>query len=163
MEGQGLMRRLPLLLLLLLLLHLVSLTMSVASKKKAETGPEQPDPNQPAIALRKFDVHIRNGLRMYLLDSHCCSKDDDLGVHVVYPDDEQSWSFRGNWLGSTNFHCKLEWAYGFVEFDAFADDLNFVTTFCGDSSCVWTAKQDGVYLADQNGQLVFKDHWEMLP
>lgn len=153
------------LLLALFLLIITSFDVSMALKdhrKKKETGPEQPKPHEPLVAFREFNIEIHNDLQMYILDSHCYSKDDDLKLHVLFPNDKQSWSFRGNWLGTTNFHCKLEWENGYLEFDAFSNDVEFLTKFCGESSCVWSARQDGVYLTNQDGQSVLYDRWEML-
>lgn len=159
MPSQGLM-------LSVTLLFVASLDVSIAlktSKKKQETNSESPKlQGEPLVAFRKFNVQIHNELHMYLLDSHCYSKDDDLGVHVLYPNDRQSWSFKGNWLGTTMFHCKLEWENGSLEFDAFSSNVEFLTNFCGNASCCWSVRQDGIYLTNRNGQVVFKQHWEML-
>ncbi|KAL4017185.1 hypothetical protein IC575_024861 [Cucumis melo] len=152
--------------LLLILFIVISFDISMASNngkiKSQETGPELPEPHEPLVTFHKFNIRIYNELQMYLLDSHCYSKDDDLGTKVLYPNDEQSWSFRGNWLGTTNFHCKLEWENGYLEFDAFSNDVKFLTNFCAKSSCCWSARQDGVYLTNQNGQVVFNQNWEMI-
>lgn len=99
---------------------------------------------------------------MYILDCHCWSKDDDLGLNILLPDDRQSWSFRRNFMGTTLFHCRLEWERGFREFDAFFVDEDFFNQFCPNFLCVWLAKPDGLYMLNGAGQLVLHHRWKML-
>ena len=65
-------------------------------------------------------------------------------------------------MGTTLFHCRLEWERGFREFDAFFVDEDFVNQFCPNFLCVWIAKQDGLYMLNEAGQLVFHHHWKLL-
>lgn len=109
-----------------------------------------------------INVQIHNDLQMYILDSHCFSKDDDLGLHILFPGDKNEWSFKDNFFETTKFHCRLEWENGLLEFDSFRSDIDFLYHFCGNSNCSWSARQDGVYLTDINGEFVFQDYWDML-
>lgn len=151
--------------LLLVLLLLTSFNVSMAKNKKAKSKtekPDLPDPNNPIVSFEKFRVEIHNDLNMYLLDSRCYSKDDNFGLHVLFPDEQQNWSFKGNWDDTTTFHCRLEWEIGYLEFDSFKSDPAFVTDFCCNKTCIWSARQSGVYLNDANNQEIFFDYWEML-
>lgn len=114
------------------------------------------------IYIPKFHLEIRNELKMYIMDCHCWSKDNDLGLQILLPDERQSWPFRRNFMGTTLFHCRLEWERGFREFDAFFVDEDFVNQFCPNFLCVWIAKQDGLYMLNEAGQLVFHHHWKLL-
>ncbi|KAL0540332.1 hypothetical protein IC582_024568 [Cucumis melo] len=151
--------------LLLVILILTPLRTSMAKKKSPKNRVPKPDlplPNNPLVSFEGFRVEIHNELLTYILDSSCYSKDDDLGLHRLYPNEQQNWSFKGNWIATTDFHCKLEWEIAYLEFDSFKSDPDFVTNYCGNRTCIWSARQDGVYLNNAVGQQVFYDYWEML-
>lgn len=159
-----------LLLLLLIASYNVSIVESNAPKKKRASGSDLPEPNQPLVAFRNFRIEIHNELENLILNTHCYSKDNDLGVHELFPEMQQRWSFKGNWLGRTNFHCRLDWRKGFLDFDAFYNFPEFVKNFCVNdpdddsdvSVCVWTARMDGIYLTRYDGELVFALHWNLI-
>ncbi|CAK9323983.1 unnamed protein product [Citrullus colocynthis] len=130
--------------------------------KNKNTKPKLPPPNDPIVSFEKFRVEIHNNLHIYLLDSHCYSKDNDLGLHVLFPNEQQNWSFKGNWVDTTDFHCRLEWEEGCLEFDSFVSDPDFVINNCCNKTCIWSARQDGVYLNDASGKETFFDYWDML-
>lgn len=119
-------------------------------------------PNRSLIVIPKYRVEIRNVMKMYILDTHCWSKDNNLGLNILLPGEKQHWSFRSNFWGTTLFHCRLEWERGFKEFDAFIVDETFVNEFCPNKRCVWLAKQDGLYMVNGAGQHVLKYRWKML-
>ena len=162
----------PMLLLVLVLVLIASSHFSMVATsskyknkvpKPRKTKPKFPEPNNPYSAFQHFSVEIHNDLHMFILDSHCTSKDDDLGLHILFPDEEQNWSFHDNWLDSTDFHCKLEWQYGLLEFEAFySNHGKFLVDHCANSTCIWSARQDGVYLNNKDDELVLYDYWDML-
>ena len=125
-------------------------------------GPNLPKANQPLVSFKPFSIEIHNDMQMFILDTHCFSKNDDLGLHILFPDEVQSWSFHGNWLGTTDFHCRLEWEDGILEFEAFYRNIDLLTNYCSNSICVWSARQDGIYLYNRDNQPVFYDYWDML-
>ncbi|KAK4756548.1 hypothetical protein SAY87_006675 [Trapa incisa] len=43
---------------------------------------------------------------------HCKSKDDDLGNHIVGPNQRYGFEFRDNFLGTTLFFCGVKTEYG---------------------------------------------------
>ncbi|KAL4017200.1 hypothetical protein IC575_024876 [Cucumis melo] len=143
------------LVLLVLLSLIVLFDMSMA---KFLFAPQKPS----IIQLRHYQVKIHNDLEMYLLDSHCFLKDNDLGLHILFPGEQQDWSFEDNIFETTKFRCRLEWENGLLEFDSFKSDLDFLNNFCGNLTCSWSAKQDGVYLTNAKGEYVFQDYWDML-
>lgn len=151
--------------LLLIALFDTSMAKGKFSKNRnQDVIPKRPysPPRTPLIQFRKYQIEIHNDLRMFILDSRCYSKDDDLGLHILFPDDQQNWTFRANFMETTKFICRLEWQYGELIFDSFVSDYNFLNRHCGNSVCGWSARQDGVYLTNEVGQYVFYDYWDML-
>ena len=159
----------PMLLLVLVLIASSHFSMVTTSRNKnkvpkpKKTKPKFLKPNNPNPAFERFTVEIHNDLRMFILDAHCSSKDDDLGLHILFPDEEQRWSFHDNWLGTTDFHCRLEWQYGLLDFDAFHSNTdNLLIDYCANATWIWSARQDGIYLNNQDDDLVLYEYWDML-
>lgn len=104
---------------------------------------------QPPITqslFNKFHVHVGNGLSNATFNAHCYSKDDDLGTHVLPGQAEFSWKFRINLKANTKFFCKTWWAKGRLDFVSFHVEEKFLMDDCGATTCVWTARDDGMYL-----------------
>ncbi|CAK9323985.1 unnamed protein product [Citrullus colocynthis] len=119
-------------------------------------------PNRSFIDLKKFHVEIRNMMEMYILDSHCRSKDNDLGLHILLPGERQRWSFRTNIWETTLFHCTLKWERGSREFKAFYFDDAFFSVFCPDRECVWLAEQGGLSMVNRVGEHILRYRWNSL-
>lgn len=78
-------------------------------------------------------VCIINDLRADLnLTTHCKSKDDDIGVHVLLFGENFTITFRPNVLGTTLFHCSMEWYLSTVKhFDIYdVGRDNKICKFC---------------------------------
>ncbi|XP_016903452.2 S-protein homolog 1-like [Cucumis melo] len=103
----------------------------------------------PPLPSRYF-VHVVNGLSYQSLDVHCQSKDDDLGYHrLVKQGDEFQWNFEENFWGTTLFWCRLEKPDAYVAFESFWPETKnvWLRHRCGNQgTCIWTAKDDGIYL-----------------
>ncbi|KAL0378828.1 UNVERIFIED_CONTAM: hypothetical protein Sradi_3188300 [Sesamum radiatum] len=58
-----------------------------------------------------FTVHVVNNLsnNMSALLIHCASKDDDLGNHTLYVNDDFHWRSHMNFSVSTMFFCRFQW------------------------------------------------------
>ncbi|EEF32741.1 conserved hypothetical protein [Ricinus communis] len=108
----------------------------------------------------KYHVHVVNGLKKHLLQTHCVSVNDDLGVHDLAPRQEQVWAFRINISFNTRFECTLSWKGGKKRFDAFYpwfDGVNFMREHCVNYNCYWRAQEDGIYLvSSQNRRYTLK-------
>lgn len=112
--------------------------------------------------MPRFTVEIRNGMVGHVLTSHCWSSEDDIGVHALYDNQEHHWSFKKNFWGTTKFRCKLDWAEGTQEFNAFYVDQDFFDNYCPNFRCVWVAKQDAIYGVNRDGKLDFKFYWKLV-
>ncbi|MCD7469537.1 hypothetical protein HAX54_008641, partial [Datura stramonium] len=52
-----------------------------------------------------------------LLEVHCKSLDDDIGVRTLKVGDQFDFSFHENFWDTTHFHCTLTWGSKNSEFD----------------------------------------------
>ncbi|XP_011659759.1 S-protein homolog 74-like [Cucumis sativus] len=98
-----------------------------------------------------YYVHVLNGLNHHSLDVHCQSKDNDLGHHyLVKHGDDFQWNFIENLWRTTLFWCRLEKSDAYVSFESFwPESLKnpWLRHRCGTQlTCLWTAKDDGIYL-----------------
>ncbi|XP_027343144.1 S-protein homolog 2-like [Abrus precatorius] len=94
-------------------------------------------------------VHARKHVRVVnelgngvVLNVHCRSKDDDLGVHDLQNGSYQEWSFQNNISGTTLFWCSLNWNNQQHSIEAYS-------TKNDDEDCEWKCwrviKPDGAY------------------
>lgn len=109
-------------------------------------------PRTPSVPLHpvKYYIHVLNGLSNLDLGVHCQSKDNDLGYqHLINRGDDFQWNFNENIWGTTLFWCKLVKRDAYVSFEIFwPESKNFwLRDRCGsEGNCIWTAKDDGIYL-----------------
>ena len=102
--------------------------------------------------LPRWSVQTVNGLSYLGLDVHCQSGDDDLGYHhLVNHGDDYQWSFQENFWGTTLFWCRLEKVDAYVSFESFWPESlknTWLRDRCGTTelTCIWIAKDDGIYL-----------------
>ncbi|KAK7393330.1 hypothetical protein VNO78_21883 [Psophocarpus tetragonolobus] len=103
----------------------------------------------------KWHVYIVNGLsNNQNLWVHCKSSDNDLGTQILSQGSNFTWSFRIDFGHSTLFWCHLkkENVCESARFDAFwFDDRLFEK--CGWKNCVWTARDDAIYLTTLDGKV----------
>ncbi|KAL6210888.1 hypothetical protein ACLB2K_016118 [Fragaria x ananassa] len=116
----------------------------------------------------KWHVHVVNGLSSgRTLFVHCKSKDDDLGIHNLAIGTETNWSFRENFIGTTLFWCYLRTdREEYASFDVFWEehDHKWLQTRCNWKDCIWTARDDGIYIKNipnNSDELIHKwgSHW----
>ncbi|XP_022155194.1 S-protein homolog 1-like [Momordica charantia] len=102
------------------------------------------------MPLDKWNIHVVNGLsNNATLFVHCKSKDDDLGYHhLIGRGDELQWTFRINFWKTTLYWCFMHKPNADVSFDSFWVEKTHIwlTYRCKDGICIWTAKDDGIYL-----------------
>ncbi|XP_050215930.1 S-protein homolog 3-like [Mercurialis annua] len=85
-------------------------------------------------------VHIRNDIGENIdLMVHCKSKNDDLGDHLLHPQETYEFAFTPNIFGTTLFFCGFTWA-GQPKFFNIYDDRAHSSS-CGD--CYWAVHVDG--------------------
>ncbi|GFS40551.1 hypothetical protein Acr_17g0009890 [Actinidia rufa] len=136
----------------LLILAFFSLTQ--AEKHEIEYGIE--DISGPFV---KYTVHIVNGITPKpgspILQFHCQSNDDDLGVKFPKPGEDFNWSFRENLIGSTLFFCSFSRGQQSASFDVFNHDLD---DQC--KQCYWLVKEDGFYFSDSTKLYQKRYNWK---
>lgn len=111
------------------------------------------------IFTAKHRVHVLSNLPpdSEPLKIHCASGDDDLGIHILYPNQDYTWKFCLNFIPNTLFFCHLWWGSKDRAFEVFREKLNKVPK---DQSW-WIAKSDGIYFSDteQPTELKKKYDW----
>ncbi|EXB97324.1 hypothetical protein L484_024186 [Morus notabilis] len=105
-------------------------------------------------------VSIANSLPDHQnVTSHCASKDDDLGIHVLPTNGTFQWSFRPNFFMTSFLLCSFSWRDaqgGFKIYEAKRD-------FPRCRHCSWVVRQDGVYgYTDTKQDYIFFD-WPKPP
>ncbi|KAL1367784.1 hypothetical protein HN51_021906 [Arachis hypogaea] len=101
----------------------------------------------------KWHVYIINGLNNKNLITHCKSKEDDMGIQNISPGSNINWSFRTDFFHSTLFWCHLSKdnnnnaSSSSASIEVFWYDARLFNK-CDWKKCVWTAKDDGIYLKD---------------
>lgn len=106
------------------------------------------------VVSGKVEASVKNSLGSgNNMTLHCQSKDDDLGLKTVPYDDEFSWEFGVNVVGTTLFYCVLGWeSVGSYQFDAYSFGRDYVRC---QTQCRWLVSVDGIY--SLNGETGF---WE---
>jgi hypothetical protein len=121
-------------------------------------------------------VQVVNGLSSgHTLFLHCKSKDDDLGMHYLQVGSEFSWHFEENLWQSTLFWCNMRTDKAHASFNVFWLKKNeepkygsdFMENTCecfltgGECNCIWTTKDDGIYLRNiLENREIFMHKWE---
>lgn len=108
------------------------------------------------IPFQKTHVVVYNfleGLNNFTI--HCMSKDDDLGSHVIGPEDNYDWGFRSNIWGTTLFFCGLSCPYGSGTFDLYKAERDRERCLV----CVWHVTKDGIYGYDGSHTLDVEYKW----
>lgn len=93
-------------------------------------------------------VKITNRLNHDLLETHCRSKDDDLGYKYLNPNDHIQWDFKLNIFGRTLFYCSFWHGQAFKRIDVYNEKLyDTCVVHRPDKSnvCYWEIREDGFY------------------
>nr|XP_027186908.1 S-protein homolog 5-like [Cicer arietinum] len=91
---------------------------------------------------------LTDGLKLTV---HCKSKDDDLGVHVLSPDENYGFKFRHNWFAETLFHCSFQWNDVIHWFDIYQEVRDY--PLC--KACYWKIMQIGPCMIDPKGDICY--------
>lgn len=97
--------------------------------------------------VKGYRVHVVNSLpdNSNLLNVHCKSKNDDLGVHTFGVGQQYSFHFCESFFKNTLFACHLQWGTRSVGFEGFSSKG---PNDCPSGNCFWVAKSDGIYYGD---------------
>ncbi|KAK9002152.1 hypothetical protein V6N11_024840 [Hibiscus sabdariffa] len=150
-------------LFLLVLTTLMAANPSTSTSSAPAPAPA-PTKDKPNSLFSTWHVHVVNGLsNNKILLVHCKSKDDDLGERHLTVGSETQWHFRLAAFGSTLFFCFMasESDHVHVRLDVFWED-KVLFRYCNWQSCIWTARDDGIYLKNiPDNHDVFMHGWEM--
>lgn len=83
-----------------------------------------------------------------LLETHCRSKDDDLGYKYLQPNENIEWHFKPNIFGRTLFYCGFRHGGAFKSIDVYNEKLyDTCVVHRPDESteCYWEVRDDGFY------------------
>ena len=117
-------------------------------------------PNSPSLWwTTKYTVHIISRLPTVTdyskntppLTVWCQSKNDDLGIHTIYQDQEINWSFKPNLFLTTLFFCHFYWADDDTSFTVYDNRLSGHCKFMANSfNCFWEVRMNGFFLSGDN-------------
>ncbi|KAJ0091863.1 hypothetical protein Patl1_26797 [Pistacia atlantica] len=117
--------------------------------------------DEEIIILRfKYKVHIINGFTSNEnpLITHCKSKDNDLGEHVLWMNNEFMFKFRKNIFGTTCFWCDMRHGSAQKTIDVFR--VGHESNKChGTGNCFWSVREDGFYFSDNNQSWIKMYDW----
>uniref|UniRef100_A0A7C9D2U6 S-protein homolog n=1 Tax=Opuntia streptacantha TaxID=393608 RepID=A0A7C9D2U6_OPUST len=100
-----------------------------------------------------------------VLNVHCRSDNDDLGLVRLPVHSNYTHNFRTQMFRTTLYYCELT-APGFVQktFDTFKDVIEFVDNECGGRHCFWKATDEGIFLYQIQKKQYFKKYdWDNAP
>ncbi|XP_004309768.1 PREDICTED: uncharacterized protein LOC101313175 [Fragaria vesca subsp. vesca] len=108
---------------------------------------------------KKYFVRIVNNLDgNQELTFKCFSEDDIIGPRTIPPNEQFEFEFRETLF---TFFQRSAWYSNYTcDFQAF--NQKAVDAHCGGVHCIWTARQDGMYLFNiQTQEYVKKSDWSM--
>ncbi|KAG5589223.1 hypothetical protein H5410_039737 [Solanum commersonii] len=88
-----------------------------------------------------------------LLDVHCQSKDNDLGIRTLKSGDKFDFSFHRTLLDTTHFYCKFTWGANTTTFDVYykhKSPCKYTGVIATDLCCTWMIEDNAIYLARTN-------------
>ena len=92
-----------------------------------------------------WEVDIVNDLKNSTLVTHCKSKNDDLGKHVIKPGDKYFWKFHENVWQTTLYWCDFSSKRGQTSGQVFwPEKSHWLSDRCNRNTCIWVAKDDGI-------------------
>ncbi|OVA18533.1 Plant self-incompatibility S1 [Macleaya cordata] len=133
------------------LITLVALTLVIGCSATWEVS------HNTEFYWRKIHVHVENDITPNkMMELHCKSKDDDLGLRSLEYKESFSWKFKINFSKTTLFFCYMGWngtdgklVQGSFEIYSAKRDR----TRCG-TQCYWSARKDGVFSPSSEGYQV---------
>ncbi|KAK6265923.1 hypothetical protein QUC31_016760 [Theobroma cacao] len=109
----------------------------------------------------RYKVHILNGFadNAKPLIIHCHSRDDDLGEHTLWKDQEFRFKFIVHFVKTTHFVCDFNWGSKSLDnISVFKNDAE--TSSCrATGNCFWKAEEDGIYFSNNDQNWVKRFDW----
>ncbi|KAJ4834125.1 hypothetical protein Tsubulata_012609 [Turnera subulata] len=121
----------------------------------------------PAVAAKtygfciRFRVFVKNGLsnNAMPLQFHCWSKDDDLGKHTLYTNQDFNFRFFDDFMGNSLFTCDMRWGDKHKKLDVYAPTVEGLSC-CDTGNCYWRAQDDGIYFCNDDKSYLKRWDWE---
>ncbi|MFS8004765.1 putative plant self-incompatibility S1 [Helianthus anomalus] len=114
--------------------------------------------------LSKYFVNIHSSIRNDNVTLRCQSKDDDLGSHVLSPNNDYEWSFCQSFSRATLFFCHFWWNNNEQIFDVFNSTMG---EWCREGRpegdiCRWLVREDGFYFYEpiEYGRWLKQYYWK---
>ncbi|PIA62065.1 hypothetical protein AQUCO_00200208v1 [Aquilegia coerulea] len=120
------------------------------------------------IYLGRVHVYVKNLIAPNkILNLHCKSKDNDLGLHKLAYRQNQTWSFKVNFMGSTLFWCGMVWQDDRGHWVQGSFIIYKYTRDYGkcDGICVWDVQKNGLYFLNpetKNPPELLAGHWKQM-
>lgn len=141
----------------LLTITIVLMISSTSSSKEEKNDVSPPSNSKHCLwPTKKYYVFLRNKLPQNSnpLVVHCVSKDDDLGQHTLYLNQQIQWHFCDN-IRNTRFRCYFWWNNQKAIIDVFSQSVE-LKKLCsnhqeGSDVCTWETREDGFYLSTLDG------------
>ncbi|KAL9670954.1 hypothetical protein QQ045_008517 [Rhodiola kirilowii] len=100
--------------------------------------------NSCYIIHPRMTVYIKHRMGQgVVVDLHCKSKDDDLGVQHLAQEQQYSFSFLPNIWGTTQFWCDVSWNGRKQVFDAYRNKVQFWRCYDMACDCPWLLTPNG--------------------
>ncbi|PRQ36892.1 putative plant self-incompatibility S1 [Rosa chinensis] len=107
------------------------------------------------------NVHVVNGFSRNdePLIVHCKSKNDDLGDHTLWINQEFRWYFGLNFWFTTLFYCNFKWDSQEKHIDVFNTPDESPLECMENEECFWKVTEDGFFVSVDNINWVKKLNW----
>ncbi|XP_024195692.1 S-protein homolog 5, partial [Rosa chinensis] len=90
---------------------------------------------------------------------HCKSKNDDLGDHTLWINQEFRWYFGLNFWFTTLFYCNFKWDSQEKHIDVFNTPDESPLECMENEECFWKVTEDGFFVSVDNINWVKKLNW----
>lgn len=120
----------------------------------------QADDEEKFVIRWKYKVHIINGYANNdnPLIIHCKSRDDDLGEHTLWMNNEFLFKFRKDFFVTTAFWCGF--IHGSSRKVIYVFRIDYESNFCrATGNCFWSVREDGFYFSNDNKSWVKRYNW----
>ena len=118
-----------------------------------------------AVGPTQYVFSIENAMENGILNVHCKSNNDDLGLVRLPVQNNYTHELRTEFFNTISFFCELMVPdRNYIVFDTFRDVIEFVDQECGGRHCFWKACDDGIYLYHiQKHKYILRHHWGSYP
>lgn len=110
-----------------------------------------------AVGPTHYEFSVENAMDVGIMNVHCKSEDDDLGLVRLPVHNNYTHGFRTQFFKTISFFCELMIpGRSYKIIDTFKDVIEFVDHQCGGRHCFWQATENGIYLFHLQRNKYFK-------